>query len=189
MFPSVPANCHFEVDDFEEEWNFTHEFDYIHGRALTSCLQDPPAVLRSAFNALSPSGWLELQDPTMPILCIDDSMEGTALQHWMQRICEAGEALGRCWTNSRNYKRWMEEIGFVDVEERRFAWPLNTWPKAKKDKLVATWMQEDLLTGLQGLSMGLLTRGLGWSTQEVESLLVDVRKDVKNRNIHAYLET
>lgn len=83
----------------------------------------------------------------------------------------------------------MEEIGFVDVEERRFAWPLNTWPKAKKDKLVATWMQEDLLTGLQGLSMGLLTRGLGWSTQEVESLLVDVRKDVKNRNIHAYLET
>lgn len=88
-------------------------------------------------------------------------MEGTHLQFWMQSICEAGEALGRSWTNSRNYKKWMEEIGFVDVQERKFFWPLNPWPKAKKDKLVASWMHEDLMTGLNGLSMGLLTRGAG----------------------------
>ena len=146
-------------------------------------------MLTSAFNALNPGGWLELQDPTMPLLCIDDSMEGTALQRWMQSICEAGEALGRSWTNSRNYKRWMEEIGFVDVEERRFPWAVSPWPKGKKEKTVAMWMQQDLLDGLQGLSMGLLTRGLGWSSEKVELLLVDVRKDVKNRRIHAYLET
>jgi hypothetical protein len=36
-------------------------------------------IMASAFNALQPGGWLEPQDLTMPFLCIDDIMEGTAL--------------------------------------------------------------------------------------------------------------
>jgi hypothetical protein len=152
-------------------------------------MQNPPAVIKSAFESLENGGWLEFQDPTMPVLCIDDSMNGTALQEWMDAICRAGEALGRKWTNSKNYKKWMEEIGFVNVVEKRFSWALNPWPKGKHNKLVAMWMQQDLLDGLQGLSMALLTRGLGWSREQVELLLVEVRKDVLNRGIHAYLET
>jgi len=32
----------------------------------------------------------------------------------------------------------------------------------------------------------LFTNILGWSVEEVEVFLVDVRKDVKSRSIHAY---
>jgi len=185
----VPPNCQFEVNDVEEEWSYTQKFDYIHGRALTACFRDPSFVLASAFDALEPGGWLEMQDPTMPLLCIDNTMEGTAIQEWMKLMCTAGEILGRCLTNSRNYKRWMEEIGFVDVEEVHFPWAINPWPRGKKEKLVALWMQQDLLDGLHGMSVGLLTRGLGWSTERVELLLVGVRNDIKNRNIHTYIDT
>jgi len=185
----IPPNCHFEVSDFEEPWTYTQKFDYIHGRALTTCMRDPRVVLRSAFNALEPGGWLELQDPTMPFLSVDDSLEGTAVQKWMNLICTAGVKLGRSWVNSRNYKGWMEDIGFVDVVEIHFPWALNTWPRGKKEKLVALWMQQDLLDGLQGFSMRALVKGLGWSTEEVELLLMDVRKDIHNRQIHAYCDT
>jgi hypothetical protein len=80
----------------------------------------------------------------------------------------------------------MEEIGFVDIEEKILPWPINTWPKDTYLKLLGLWFQFDLLEGLNSTT-ALLTRGLGWSTEEVESLLVDVRKDIENRRVHAYV--
>jgi hypothetical protein len=37
-----------------------------------------------------------------------------------------------------------------------------------------------------GLSMALLTRVCGWSVEEVEAFLVNVRKEFKDTKIHAY---
>lgn len=48
------------------------------------------------------------------------------------------------------------------------------------------WTYEDLGKGASGLSMALFTRALGWSAEEVEVFLVDVRKDMKNKSIHSY---
>jgi len=48
------------------------------------------------------------------------------------------------------------------------------------------WCHECLDSGLQALSLMLLTNVLGWSAEEVEVFLVGVRKDLKNRKIHAY---
>ncbi len=35
--------------------------------------------------------------------------------------------------------------------------------------------------------IAVLTRGMGWDVEKCEKLLVDVKKDVNNRRIHAYL--
>jgi hypothetical protein len=48
------------------------------------------------------------------------------------------------------------------------------------------WTVENLTTGLQGLSLALFTRCLGWSAEELEVFLIDVRNDMKNTRIHAY---
>lgn len=42
-----------------------------------------------------------------------------------------------------------------------------------------------LKEGLEGFSLVLFTRVLGWSPEEVQVLLSKVRKDLENRNIHA----
>ena len=44
-----------------------------------------------------------------------------------------------------------------------------------------------MTSGLQAMSLMLFTNVLGWSVEEVELLLNDVRKDFKNRKIHAYV--
>jgi SAM-dependent methyltransferase len=54
----VPPNCHFVVDDAEDPWLFSHNFDYIHGRMLVTCFQSHLEVFRSAFDNLSPGGYL-----------------------------------------------------------------------------------------------------------------------------------
>lgn len=102
-----------------------------------------------------------MQDPQMPITCIDSTMSGTALERWTTVVPQAAEKLGRAVTNSKNYGRYMEEAGFVDIVEKHFFWPLNSWPKGRREKLIALWTQQNLLDGIQAMSMAVLTRALG----------------------------
>lgn len=55
----------------------------------------------------------------------------------------------------------MEDIGFINIKEEHFPWPVSPWPKGKKQKLVALWIQQDFLDGLQGFSLALLTKAFG----------------------------
>ena len=42
------------------------------------------------------------------------------------------------------------------------------------------------MEGLYSISVAVPTRGLGMTAQEVELMLVDVRRDLCDRNIHCY---
>lgn len=48
------------------------------------------------------------------------------------------------------------------------------------------WAHEATTSNLSGLSIALFTHGLGWSTEELEVFLADVRKDMRNSKIHSY---
>ena len=83
----------------------------------------------------------------------------------------------------------MREAGFVDVVEKRYTWAIGPWVKGEKEKVWATWWMQNFLDGIQGWSVGIFTRGLGWRVEDVETLLGEVRKDVGNwREVHAYVE-
>jgi hypothetical protein len=64
------------------------------------------------------------------------------------------------------------------------AWPVNSWPRDLDLKTLGLWFKYDVLEALSSV-VALLTRGMGWFLEEVESLLVDVRKDIENRHVHA----
>ena len=128
-----------------------------------------------------------MQDATMPLRCIDDSLKDTALENWISLLLAGATNLGRDWTCTTKYKQYMEEAGFVDVQERQYQWPINTWPKGKRAKTLGAWVLQNFSDGINAMSMAVLTRGLGMSREEIEILLVDVRKDLSNRGIHAYM--
>jgi hypothetical protein len=48
------------------------------------------------------------------------------------------------------------------------------------------WHQKNITRSLYGLSVALFTRGLGWTLEELEVFLVDVRKDMSDAKIHAW---
>lgn len=96
------------------------------------------------------------------------------------------EALGKDFTNAGKYKHMLEEIGFVDVVERKAAMPIGTWAAGEKNKLLGGWMRTDFVAGLQAISMAIMTRGLGMTAQEVEEDLVKVKEEIKSNKVHAY---
>ena len=70
-------------------------------------------------------------------------------------------------------KRWYEEAGFVDVQERVFKLPMNPWPKDKHLKTLGRMSEDNWLAGLGAFSMGPFSRILDWSKNEIEVRLPD----------------
>lgn len=184
----TPPNCKFEIDDFEQPWTFKQKFDLVHGRMLLLSIRDPRKFFAQSFNSLKPGGWMEMQDLCMPIISDDGSMpKDSAFQRWNDLHCYAcKEKMGRDPGWVRQYKDWMVEVGFQNVVQLVFKWPQNSWPKDPKMKELGRWNMVNTLEGLHGFSARLLTRELGMTIDEVEILLMEVRKDVRNKNIHAY---
>lgn len=185
----IPPNLRFIIDDAEDEWVYPGmEFDYIHLRIMAGCFTDTKKVLRQAWNHLAPGGFIEFQDYGLPLKSADGTLEGTHVDRWGHLLCEAARALGRPMGTdaSANYKQWLEEFGFVDIEERLFMWPINAWPKDPYMKELGRWNQVNILDGLEGFCLALLTRGLGWRKEEVDVFVAKVSNDLRDRRIHAY---
>ncbi len=144
-------------------------------------------VIKSAFDSLVPGGYLEIQDIILPIRSIDDTLRGTALETWFDKLINAAANLGKYWDNSGNYVRYFKEAGFIDIVQKDFQWPLNTWPKGVRMKTLGRYLQEDMLRGLEAWSMAAMTRGGGLTKEQVMELNAEAQKDIVNKNIHAYL--
>jgi hypothetical protein len=74
---------------------------------------------------LAPGGFLEMQDTDCPAITQDATLDGTALGKWYEKIMEGTSVLGKDMGLAKKYKGLMEEVGFVNVEEKLFYWPIN----------------------------------------------------------------
>ncbi len=102
---------------------------------------------------------------------------------WNQGISKFG-LTGRCYPQVM--KEQMEAAGFINVTTRFYRMPIGAWPKDKALRQSGLFNVIGLLDGLSGLSQRVFTRGLEWTIEEMEVLLMQVRDECKNRRIHTY---
>ncbi len=72
------------------------------------------------------------------------------------------------------------------MQEVRYKWPSNTWPRDKKHKDLGLWNNQNMMQGVSGFLMAALTRALGWKKEEVDVLAAQTKKDINDKSIHAY---
>lgn len=184
----VPPNLSFYVEDMEGTWANSYKYDFVHARMMTGSFHNINHFFQEAFKNLKPGGYLEMQDMGFPLACDDDTMPPTcALARHCDYLSEAMDKMGRPLKGTvQGYKKLMEETGFVDIVEVVHKWPTNRWPKDPALKELGMWNMENSLEATQASAMAPFTRALGWSMEEVEVFLTEVRKDIQNPNIHAY---
>jgi hypothetical protein len=141
-------------------------------------------LFSQSLRALKLDGWLEIKEMSLPLGCDDGTLTGTSLERWTREMMKAGEMVGTAFDKPQHYQQWMTEAGFVNVQESIFRLPLNPWHPDQKLKELGTWQLMNFLDGVEGLT--LFTEVLKWPKMEVDVFLAQVRKDVTNRNIHAY---
>lgn len=94
--------------------------------------------------------------------------------------------IGRNLCDSTNWAQHMHEAGFVDIVEHKFNVPMSPWSRGKKNRLLGAISMENLLEGVASMSTAPFTRVLGWSQARLEVFLVQVRNDLRNREVHVY---
>ncbi|GAT22430.1 TAM domain methyltransferase [Aspergillus luchuensis] len=195
----VPENVHFLVDDVtEDEWLWgPNHFDVIHAGHLSGALPSYKDLLRKVFKHLKPGGSVQCDEFDPKPKCDDgtmpeedpDKFSEYALQDLMDLHHRAGQASDppRQFRVAHRLARWMREVGFEDVQERVQKVPVNPWSTDSHLRTIGSWNETNLLEAAAGWSYKPLTI-LGWSKPEIEVFLVDVRKSIQNRDVHAYLD-
>ncbi|KAK4226499.1 hypothetical protein QBC38DRAFT_366292 [Podospora fimiseda] len=187
----VPPNVRFFVEDSTEPWLYPPpkaQFDLIHTRITISCWSDMKTqIIQSAFDHLKPGGYLECHEiPGMPY-CDDGTMPPDyGWLRWAQELYHTSALANRQSDIGPDLKRWMEEVGFVDVKEVIYKIPFNGWPKDTKLKSVGMMWQRNLLDGVSGFTLSLFSKFLDKTVEEIEVSLVDVRKSLLDKKVHAY---
>ncbi|KAF4537576.1 Tam domain methyltransferase protein [Lasiodiplodia theobromae] len=185
----VPENVQFVIDDAQEDdWLLKPDsYDYIHTRVLLGCFEDFREIVRKSYKYLKPGAWMESQEFYSTLYCDDGTMAPDyPFAEWTRTHDAAAMNLGRPLRIANKMKRWYEEQGFVDVREEVFKLPINPWPKDPQMKMLGRFSENSLLEGIQAFSLAWFHRGLGWTKDEIEVYLVQVRKAISDRNVHAY---
>ncbi|KAH6641660.1 S-adenosyl-L-methionine-dependent methyltransferase [Chaetomium tenue] len=184
----VPPNCRFELDDIEQEWAWKqNSFDLIFARDLILSVRDWPRLIDQAYTHLKPGGHLEFHCVTGLLGCDDNTLpKDSALQKLSDAIFESTRVYGTPIDDPTRWKGWFEDRGFDDVTEVVYKMPCSPWPKDQRLKLIGAFEMENLLYGLSGMVTRVFGKGLNWSPEQVQVFLVDVRKEIRSRNLHVY---
>jgi len=87
-----------------------------------------------------------------------------------------------------HYASYMTDSGFENVIEQRFKVPSSPWAKDQRFKLIGAFEMHNLLAGVSGMSYRMFQKAFGWTAEQTELFLVNVRKDIKNLKYHTYYD-
>ncbi|KAL8745226.1 MAG: hypothetical protein Q9190_002608 [Brigantiaea leucoxantha] len=177
----VPDNVHFEIDDCESRyWSWPEDhFDFIHSRFMIASIGNWQALVRKAYKHCKPGGYFELQELDCRFKSDDATLSSDSnLSYWSEVITEAAANYNRPIPRYTEYYGWFEKAGFVDIQQYIFKSPTNPWPKLRSLKEAGQFQLTAHIQGLEGISLGLLTRGLGWKAEEVSVLMAKMRPEV-----------
>jgi hypothetical protein len=136
---------------------------------------------------IKPGGWIEFQEMHYWPQCDDDTMTPSyPFLNYHEVVTEGLDALGIHFNAAREEAADLEKYGFTNVRHKILKVPLGTWPKNKTLKLIGLYLRTSVLLGLDGMSFGPLCRGLGWSKEQVDVYLVDIRKSIMDSSVHVH---
>lgn len=156
---------------------------------MAGCILDWPKLVRNCHANIKPGGWVEFQDFDLTYYSEDGTLkEDGPTNKWQTLLHSACRTIGRDPTPGPQLQKWVEEAGFENITEQRFTVPIGAWPRDKQLKDVGRYNIVNILGGLEAFSLRLFIGVLGWQKEEVLVLTSQVRKELKNLNVHAQLD-
>ena len=179
----------FEIDDCEAAWTWPTPFDFIHSRYMAAAIVDWPKYVGQIFANTKPGGWVEFQDFDLQYYSEDGSYKAEqSIYKWATTLLQASRDFGRDPCPGPKIEAMAKEAGFEEVTSQRFRLPIGPWPRDKHLKTMGSWNLIQVEQGLEAFSLRLFTQMLKWDQKEVEALLADVRKNLRDPKLHAQFD-
>lgn len=81
----------------------------------------------------------------------------------------------------------MSEAGFDNVSQTVFKIPTSPWPKDRRLKRVGSLELMNLMEGAEAFLLRGYTKEFGKSKEELEILLMQMRKELTTQKFHSYI--
>ncbi|TGO21466.1 hypothetical protein BPAE_0218g00190 [Botrytis paeoniae] len=161
-------------------------FDFDFARDLLFSGRNWPDLNSQCYDHITPGGWIEFQSIHGVLGCDDDTLPpDSKFCEYDKHVRAAAVAFGTPREYPASFKKWFDEAGFEAVVEKKYKIPSNPWPKDPRLKLIGALEQENLMTGLEGMSIRSLDK-LGWNLDDSKRFLGEVKKEIQNRRKHPY---
>lgn len=133
-------------------------------------------------------GWIEHVEIDLKPRCTDGTIPADSmLLPWYNYLIDATARVDRPIAYNHNTRELLENAGFIDIHEEVIRAPYNSWPNDPHQKEIGRWYNLGLTEGLEALSFAPFTRVNQWDLhQHVKPLVETVRREIRNRKIHAY---
>ncbi|KAK7908922.1 hypothetical protein PG985_014800 [Apiospora marii] len=211
---AAPGTWALVMNIITDAWDFSNPFDFIHLRMLGELL--PSSTISSIYGTLSPGGWLEISEWVQILQCPDHSLEGTSFARWdrayqrgrfsfflipllcLHLCCQFLSLFSR--TNNHpvlrksgnpatypyRYKDMLQKAGFRRIHVRKHAVPTNAWPNSRSLQRIGHMQATNLLSVVDILSRDKFVHVLGWTSQEADALIAQVRHEGQESNLHGF---
>ena len=177
---TTPSNLIILKLDAEKEWGFEQKFGYIHSRMLTSGIHEWPKLLSRCWDNLIPGGWLELLD-----ICHPFRAEDPIADNGSSKFIEWGHIAERCWAiNGLDYRTTTKHVqrlrglGFVDVHEEEWKWPLGEWSQTEQDRRIGALTLDNFTTFLAMAGSDIIAQDPCINAEMAREIVADAQKDL-----------
>ncbi|KAJ5891132.1 S-adenosyl-L-methionine-dependent methyltransferase [Penicillium subrubescens] len=181
---------YFENHEIEGQWPFTPKqaFHLIHAQSLGGVIADYDGFYANAFRHLLPGGWLEVWENDFRFLTDNPQNEArlVALREWEMLMHQAAAKFGKRINVVAEQKGLMHSAGFVQVEERIFKVPFGYWSDKPNLKLLGANYVFLMSRALEGYTLRLFTKTLGWSKEDTDALISRVQEELKQEDLRLY---
>ncbi|KAH0559282.1 hypothetical protein GP486_004206 [Trichoglossum hirsutum] len=184
----VPANLRFEIVDFCDPWSYSEStFDLIFLRGLDGTVVDWTRLYTEVYQALKPGAYIEHSEMCIELKSDDGPINPEhILGRWSETLFEASDAFGKPLGVAEHIKEQLEIVGFVDVVEQRFEWPIGEWREEKKLREIGKLNKTHWEQSIEGWCIALLTRALKFGADdrrrdEMKTMLTDLSMIVYGR--------
>jgi len=184
----VPPNVSFQIDDAESDWTFARKsFDLIHIRHLNGGIKDWGRLIRQAFDALKPGGWLDIEEYEFTLQSDDGTLSDESnLAKYYRLVNQAADLLGQEFKIASSLDRFILDAGFDNVHHEEMKLPLGTWPAEKKQKEMGAFFLLTTENAYEAFGMAFFTRTLGMTIPEAQEVITAAKRESRSKKSHTY---
>ncbi|TGZ76790.1 methyltransferase domain-containing protein [Ascodesmis nigricans] len=186
---TAPNVC-FELDDLENRWTFDqNHFGFIHSRNIAAGIKNWPRYLTQMYRHATPGGWVEIVEHGLSTFYCDDGTmpADSPFQIYMSAMSKSLENMGvNPHIELEDYRRMLEDAGFVNIQTHSFKTPIGTWPRNRKLRRLGAIISELSNQGFEAYGRGVMTGFGGMGDEEAMRIIAECVRMVKTGEQHIY---
>ena len=150
-------------------------------------MADWPKLIQRVFTHTKPGGYFEAQEGAIWAWSDDGSLkDDSPYMEYLNHLDKAGKASGRELNIYHKLKQWMIDCGFEDVVQTVYLAPLAPWAKNRNLKELGKCYAVMAQDAVEAYGLRLYTQVLSWDTLKAQAHPARVKRQLRDRSMHAY---